>query len=53
MCSVRLRSLKVTNVVAKNMQSNGQSLKHYVFCRVHWVLDSGVKELRKTGILFQ
>jgi hypothetical protein len=53
MYSVMLRKPKELKLLAKNMQHNGQPLKHHVLCRAHCALDSGIRELRKTAILFQ
>jgi len=35
--------------LAKNMQSNGWPFKSWVFCRVHWVLNSGARGLTVIG----
>ena len=40
------------NWLAKNMQSNGWPFKSWVFCWVHWVLNSGARGLTVIGRTF-
>lgn len=40
------------NCLLKNMQSNGWPFKSWVFCWVHWVLNSGARGLTVIGRTF-